>query len=66
MPETLASGHAWQITEEDGKTLLLLKSEYGTIEVKTRTILGAELITAILENYRDLKKQGPIEQAVQP
>lgn len=63
MPE-LASGRAWHIAEEDGKTLLVLKSEYGVIEVRTRTILGAELITAILENYRDLKKQGPLEQAV--
>ena len=61
MAKELASGESWTITQEGDKTFLQLKSVFGTIEVKTRTLIGAELIEAILQNYADLKKQGPLQ-----
>lgn len=58
----LASGNGWKLVEDEGKTILILQSIYGQVEIKSRGPIDEQtMLRDVLRIYNDLKAQGPIE-----
>ncbi len=61
MEEILAQGHLWTLTQEGDWVYLSLGSEYGTVELKSKSEFVLGMLESIEREYNKLKEEGPIE-----
>jgi len=61
MDKILAQGYKWELTQEGDQLYLSLGSEYGTVELKSKSEFVLGMLESIEREYNKLKEEGPIE-----